>query len=618
MQAAIQESKTWIKRKAILTHNNKPVQIRVNLMNNSISESYLIIEDMPNSNCFIQISPEILVSYTYDNSFILYLQFVKYEHAILGLKFDNYRDLEIFVSHLCKCGLLIKENSKLQDKFYQQNIAFLRKIKSTEPIKPLVPLPTAGSSTGLSPIAIDNETKNIWEKNVMDINTQFYVKQLPIRISFLTWNVASFEPDTSVIPYLSQAFRVPAAEADIVVIALQEIDMSMKSVVTGNTRAAANWQTLITQASTKESFESIGNQSIGGVFCAAFVKAELKKYVSNVSITTKKLGANGMLANKAALYLRMNIGQMKLCVILCHLAPHAQNLEQRNTQWHEIIADVENVDYAVFAGDLNYRITLDYDSVLEHVQKKNLTDLLSKDQLKNVLKTDNVIGKFNEAEIKFNPTFKFDRHCDQYDTSPKHRTPSWTDRILIRTDDAKMTVGLKNELYFETDILHYFMKDTNLLETDCFNIIKNDKFNYPKEPDCICYRSLRSSFSDHRAVHGVFRFFVPIEDEERKKDLQEIINAKYMEMKTLNVPKLAIEQVENGKIVIANQSLVWVQWQVKSKPSHVEISPTKGLLVVNEKITLEVQSTRQIQDNDSIEISVESGNCVQVNLLGKK
>ena len=83
MQAAIQESKTWIKRKAILTHNNKPVQIRVNLMNNSISESYLIIEDMPNSNCFIQISPEILVSYTYDNSFILYLQFVKYEHAIL-------------------------------------------------------------------------------------------------------------------------------------------------------------------------------------------------------------------------------------------------------------------------------------------------------------------------------------------------------------------------------------------------------------------------------------------------------------------------------------------------------------------------------------------------------
>lgn len=32
----------------------------------------------------------------------------------------------------------------------------------------------------------------------------------------------------------------------------------------------------------------------------------------------------------------------------------------------------------------------------------------------------------------FAPTYKFDRGTDQYDTSEKRRTPSWTDRVLWR------------------------------------------------------------------------------------------------------------------------------------------------------------------------------------------
>lgn len=46
------------------------------------------------------------------------------------------------------------------------------------------------------------------------------------------------------------------------------------------------------------------------------------------------------------------------------------------------------------------------------------------------MKTNKLFKNYNENEISFFPTYKFDKNTDQYDTSQKQRVPSWTDRIL--------------------------------------------------------------------------------------------------------------------------------------------------------------------------------------------
>ncbi|CAB1435423.1 unnamed protein product [Pleuronectes platessa] len=67
--------------------------------------------------------------------------------------------------------------------------------------------------------------------------------------------------------------------------------------------------------------------------------------------------------------------------------------------------------------------------------------LLEHDQLSKEMKEGSIFKGFQEAPIRFPPTYKFDSGCDVYDTTSKQRTPSYTDRILFRNrqaDDIKV------------------------------------------------------------------------------------------------------------------------------------------------------------------------------------
>jgi synaptojanin len=58
---------------------------------------------------------------------------------------------------------------------------------------------------------------------------------------------------------------------------------------------------------------------------------------------------------------------------------------------------------------LNYRINLSYEETIELIKNKETKKLLNQDQLLIEKENGNIFKNYNESEIKFNPTYKYDK-----------------------------------------------------------------------------------------------------------------------------------------------------------------------------------------------------------------
>ncbi|CAF0946703.1 unnamed protein product [Rotaria sp. Silwood1] len=89
-------------------------------------------------------------------------------------------------------------------------------------------------------------------------------------------------------------------------------------------------------------------------------------------------------------------------------------------------------DCILWAGDMNFRIDMSHQEVVDHCNKKNYAEILLQDEFRILQqKTSNRHCQFKEANIDFPPTYKFDLRSFN-DIYTKNRTPSYTDRILYR------------------------------------------------------------------------------------------------------------------------------------------------------------------------------------------
>lgn len=107
--------------------------------------------------------------------------------------------------------------------------------------------------------------------------------------------------------------------------------------------------------------------------------------------------------------------------------------------------------YVQLSGDLNYRIDQRRDMVVSSVQQNTFQNLLVHDQLTKEMKTNVRLRSFAEGPITFPPTYKYDLHSTEYDTSEKRRIPAWCDRVLWRARDPTRVEQLHYRRY-EPDI----------------------------------------------------------------------------------------------------------------------------------------------------------------------
>uniref|UniRef100_G3U283 Phosphatidylinositol polyphosphate 5-phosphatase type IV n=1 Tax=Loxodonta africana TaxID=9785 RepID=G3U283_LOXAF len=93
-------------------------------------------------------------------------------------------------------------------------------------------------------------------------------------------------------------------------------------------------------------------------------------------------------------------------------------------------------DEVFWFGDFNFRLSVGravVEALLRQKLEMDMSALLQHDQLTREMKQGAIFKGFQEADIHFLPSYKFDIGKDTYDSTSKQRTPSYTDRVVYRS-----------------------------------------------------------------------------------------------------------------------------------------------------------------------------------------
>lgn len=156
--------------------------------------------------------------------------------------------------------------------------------------------------------------------------------------------------------------------------------------------------------------------------------------------------------------------------------------------------------------------------------ENRLDRLLRSDQLNQQRSLGRAFKGFQEGNIRFPPTYKYDKNANQFDTSSKRRCPAWTDRILFytRSEDAKsrservlgsavqeLSEGLSDLSGTIADRFRDSVGDHSIADMHS-KVSKNTETRAPTEPErakveLLEYYSVDARTSDHRPVCASFR-----------------------------------------------------------------------------------------------------------------
>ena len=147
-------------------------------------------------------------------------------------------------------------------------------------------------------------------------------------------------------------------------------------------------------------------------------------------------------------------------------------------------------DAVFWLGDLNYRVDAPLDDVMKWIKDHNWEALYCADQLQHQMKICEVFTGFKEGPLKFAPTYKLERHSDNYavdENGDMKRVPAYTDRILWRTGGGR-----------EGGVTKLRLREYNSAKT--------------------VYSS------DHRPVYAMFKMTFGVEDVRKKKNVEAKVN----------------------------------------------------------------------------------------------
>ncbi|XP_056015071.1 inositol polyphosphate 5-phosphatase OCRL-like isoform X2 [Ostrea edulis] len=325
-----------------------------------------------------------------------------------------------------------------------------------------------------------------------------------------TWNVNGQHPPTTLNHWLSR----PPSPPDIYVIGFQELDLSNQAYVFSDSPKEEEWHNAVRKSlPPKVRYRKVKLIRMVGIMMLVYIKESLVPDVPPHLIDADSVatGIMGIMGNKGGVGVRMTLHNTSLCFVNTHLAAHQDEYERRNQDYRDVDSKmrfkqflppltISEHDQIFWIGDLNYRINgLDIDKVKAMIDREKYQDLLSYDQLHQQLGRSDVFKDYQEGNIHFKPTYKYNTGTNDWDSSEKNRIPAWCDRILYKGEGI-------------------------------------EQVQYTSHPDLL--------ISDHKPVSSLFNIEAKVIDKEKSNKVYEDIMKKLDRLENDYLPQVKLDKTE--------------------------------------------------------------------------
>ncbi|KAJ4805284.1 Endonuclease/exonuclease/phosphatase family protein [Rhynchospora pubera] len=413
-----------------------------------------------------------------------------------------------------------------------------------------------------------------------------YTKLENIKIMGGTWNVGQEKANhDSLISWLGTA----VSDVGLVVVGLQEVDMgagflaisAAKETVGLEGSANGDWwlDSIGRTLDEGTTFQRVGSRQLAGLLIGAWARKNLRPHIGDVDAGAIATGIGRAIGNKGAVGLRMRVYDRVMCFVNSHFAAHLEAVNKRNADFdfiyrnlsfsrpsagvhgakvgatavqlhravntnganseQEAMPELAEADMIVFLGDFNYRLhSITYDEAREMVSQRCFDWLRERDQLRVEMKAGKVFQGMREAQIKFPPTYKFQRHVPGlggYDSGEKKRIPAWCDRILYRDSRSISVAECSLECPVVAAITHY---------DACMDVTDSD------HKPVRCKFQIEIAHADElikRQKYGDI-----IESNEEVRSLLE--DSRVVPDTTVNTDSITLQNHENAVLKITNKS----------------------------------------------------------------
>uniref|UniRef100_A0A8C7FVJ8 phosphatidylinositol-3,4,5-trisphosphate 5-phosphatase n=1 Tax=Oncorhynchus kisutch TaxID=8019 RepID=A0A8C7FVJ8_ONCKI len=204
---------------------------------------------------------------------------------------------------------------------------------------------------------------------------------------------------------------------------------------------------------TELDYKPIAVQTLWNIKIAVLVKPEHENRISHVGVSSVKTGIANTLGNKGAVGVSFMFNGTSFGFVNCHLTSGNEKIARRNQNYLDILRllslgdkQLSSFDISLrfthlfWLGDLNYRLDMDIQEILNYINRKEFDPLLKVDQLNLEREKNKVFLRFAEEEISYPPTYRYERGSrdtyvwqKQKATGMRTNVPSWCDRILWKS-----------------------------------------------------------------------------------------------------------------------------------------------------------------------------------------